>query len=118
MFFGVVRRNVVTGGDDQIFRIIKGMQIVDVDVSDVEGYGGSKGENDSQALTMSEILVPPPSVDSGKLSYVQREQRSTRLSISRNKAPKRKAKKNNSLSKIQNTKDELKNVNMQVDEDF
>jgi hypothetical protein len=62
MLFGVVRRNVVTSGDDQVLRITEGVQIVDTDVSDEEGCGGSKRENDLQGLTMIEIPTPPPFV--------------------------------------------------------
>jgi hypothetical protein len=38
------------------------VQIVDTDVSDEEGCGGSKRENDLQGLTMIEIPTPPPFV--------------------------------------------------------
>jgi hypothetical protein len=46
------------------------MQTFDVDISDEESSKGSKGEDDSQALTMTEIHVPPPLVENGKLGYV------------------------------------------------
>jgi hypothetical protein len=48
---------------------------------------------------VSEIHALPPLVDSGKLGYVLREKRFARPSIIRSKAPKKKAEKNNSLSK-------------------
>jgi hypothetical protein len=86
-------RNVTTGEDKQVLRITKGVQIVDVDVSDEEGSGGSKGENNSQVLNVREIRVLAPQVDSGRPCYVRREKRSTRPSIARSKAPKKKAKK-------------------------
>jgi hypothetical protein len=57
-------------------------------------------------------------IDSGRPSYIQREKGSARPSITRSKGPKKKVKKNNSLSKIQDTKVELNNVNLQVDEDL
>jgi hypothetical protein len=38
-----------------------------------------------------EILAPPPPIDSGNLGYVKREKISTRLSIPKSKAPKKKA---------------------------
>jgi hypothetical protein len=66
MLFGVARKNVATSGDDQVLCITKGVQIVDTNVSDEEGCGGSKGGNNSQDLTMIEIPTPPPSVDSGR----------------------------------------------------
>ncbi len=44
--------------------------------------------------------------------------RSARPSIARSKAPKKKAEKNNSLSKTQDTEVEPSNVNLQVDEDL
>jgi len=47
MFFGVARRNVATSGDKQVLCITKGMQTVDVNVSDKEGSRGSKGEDNS-----------------------------------------------------------------------
>jgi hypothetical protein len=47
MFFGVAMRNVATSGDKQVLCIIEGMQIVNVDVSDEEGSGRSKGEDNS-----------------------------------------------------------------------
>jgi hypothetical protein len=118
MFSGVAPRNVAIGGDEHVLHIIEGVQIIYTDVSDEEGFQGSKGEDDSQALTMSEILAPPPSIDNGKSSYIQKEKRSTRSSIARNKTPKKKAKKNNSLLETQNTKAKLSNVNLQVDEDL
>ncbi len=94
------------------------MQTVDINVSDEEGSRGSKGEDDSQALTTNEIPAPPPPVDNGKLGYVRRKKRSIGLSIARNKALKKKAKKNNSLSKTKAIEAELSNVNLQVDENL
>ncbi len=47
MFFGVAMRNVATSGDKQVLRIIEGMQIVNMDVSDEEGSRRSKGEDNS-----------------------------------------------------------------------
>ncbi len=47
MFFGVAMRNVATSGDKQVLCIIEGMQIINVDVSDEEGSGRSKGEDNS-----------------------------------------------------------------------
>ncbi len=47
MFFGVARRNVATSGDKQVLCITEGVQTVDVNVSDKEGSGGSKGEDNS-----------------------------------------------------------------------
>jgi hypothetical protein len=67
---------------------------------------------------VSEIHALPPLVDSGRPGYIQREKRSTRPSTTRNKAPKKKAEKNNSLSKTHDTEVELNNVNLQVDEDL
>ncbi len=69
-FFGVAMRNVTTGEDKQVLHITKGVQIVDVDVSDEEGSGGSKGENNSQALNVHEIRALAPKVDSGRPCYV------------------------------------------------
>ncbi len=106
MLFGVATRNVTTGGDEQVLRIIEGVKTVDADVSDEEGFGGSKEEDDLQALTMSEILVIPALVDNGKSRYIQREKRSTRPSIARIKVPKKKAKKIYSLLKTQDTEAE------------
>jgi hypothetical protein len=99
MFFGVPMKNVVTGGDEQILCTTKGVQTIDIDVNDEECSRRNKREDHSQALTMNEILAPPPLVDNGKLGYVQREKRSINLSIARIKALKKKAKKNNSPSK-------------------
>jgi hypothetical protein len=65
---------------------------------------------------MSVILAPPPPINNGSLGYIRREKRFVRPSIARNKAPKKKVKKNNSLSKTQSTKAEPSNVNLQVDE--
>jgi hypothetical protein len=65
---------------------------------------------------MNEILALPPPIDNGRLGYVQREKRSIRLFVTKNKALKKKVKKNNSLSKTQAIEDELSNVNLQVDE--
>jgi hypothetical protein len=93
MLSNVATRNVATNGDDQVFHIIEGVQIIDVDVSDEEGSKRSKREDDSQALTLNEIHVFPPLIDNGKPSYVQREKRSTRSSIARSKFPKMKMKK-------------------------
>jgi hypothetical protein len=70
MFSGVATKNVTTSGDEQVLHIIEGMQTFDVDISDEESSKGSKGEDDSQALTMTEIHVPPPLVENGKLGYV------------------------------------------------
>jgi hypothetical protein len=59
--------NVIIIGDEQVLRIIEGMQTIDANVSDEEGFGGSKGEDDLEALIVNEILAPPPSVDNGGL---------------------------------------------------
>jgi hypothetical protein len=67
---------------------------------------------------MSEIHVPPPLVDNGRSSYIQREKRSTRLSIARNKTTKKKVKKNNSLLEIPDIEIQPSNVNLQVDENL
>jgi hypothetical protein len=56
MFSDVATRNVATGVNENVFRIIKGMQMDDVDVSDELCSNRSKRENDSQVLTMNEIL--------------------------------------------------------------
>jgi hypothetical protein len=93
MLFGVPMRNVVTSGDEQVLCTTKGVQTIDIDVSDEEGSRGSKGEDHSEALIMNEILAPPPPVDNGRLGYVQREKRSIRLSVNRSKALKKKVKK-------------------------
>jgi hypothetical protein len=45
MFSSVATRNVAIGGDEQVFCIIEGVQTIDVDVNDEEGFGGSKGED-------------------------------------------------------------------------
>jgi hypothetical protein len=37
MFSSVATRNVVIGGDEQVLRIIEGVQTIDTDVSDEEG---------------------------------------------------------------------------------
>ncbi|CAM6021690.1 unnamed protein product [Sphagnum balticum] len=109
---------VVTGGDEQVLRTTKGVQTIDIDVSDEEGSRGIKGEDYSQDLTMNEILAPPLPMDNGRLGYVQREKKSIRLFAARSNALKQKAKKNNSLSKTQAIEDELSNVNLQVDENL
>jgi hypothetical protein len=70
MLFDVATRNVTTSGDDQVFCIIGGVQIVDTNVSDEEDFGRSKGEDNSQALTVNEILAPPPPIHNGRPSYV------------------------------------------------
>jgi len=70
MFFDVATRNVTTSGDDQVLRIIGNVQIVDIDVSDEENSRGSKGEDDSQALTVNEILAPPPPIHNDWPGYV------------------------------------------------
>jgi hypothetical protein len=118
MFFSVAMRNVATGGDKQVLCIIEGVQNVDVNVSDKEGSKGSKGEDNSQALNVSEIHALTPLVDNGRPCYVRREKRCTRPSIVRSKAPKKKAKQNNSLSQTQDIEAEPSNVNLQVDEDL
>jgi hypothetical protein len=92
MFSGVPMKNVATCGDEQILRITKGVQTVDTDVSDEEGFGRSKGEDDSHALTMNDIPIPPPPVDNGKLGYVRRKKRSIRLCAAKSKALKKKVK--------------------------
>ncbi len=61
---------------------------------------------------MTEIPTLPPPIDSGKLGYIQREKRFARPSISRSKASKKKAKKNNSLLETLDIENELNNVNM------
>jgi hypothetical protein len=42
---------------------------------------------------VNEILVLPPPVDNGRLGYIQREKVFARLSTTRSKVPKNKAKK-------------------------
>jgi hypothetical protein len=118
MLFGLPMRNVATSGDEQVLRTTKGLQTIDIDVSDEEGSGGSKGEDHSQALTMNQILAPPPPVDNGRLGYVQREKRPIRLFAARSKAFKKNVKKNNSMSKTQDIEAELNNVNLKVDENL
>ncbi len=112
MFFGVAIKNVATSGDEQVLRITEGVWIVDIDVNDEEGFGVSKGENDSRALIMSEIPTLPPPVNSGKLGFVQREKNIARLSTTKNKPFKKKTKKTNSMLETQDTEAELSNVNM------
>jgi hypothetical protein len=41
-----------------------------MNVNDEEGSKGSKGEDDSQALIVSEILVLPPSINNGRPRYI------------------------------------------------
>jgi len=67
---------------------------------------------------MNEILVFPPPIDNGRFGYVQKEKKYIRLSIARSKALKKKAKKNNSMSKTHAIEVELNNVNLQVDENL
>jgi hypothetical protein len=70
MFSGVPMKNVATCGDEQILCITKGVQIVHTNVSDEEGFGRNKEEDDSHALIMNDIPIPPPLVDNGRLGYV------------------------------------------------
>jgi hypothetical protein len=118
MLSSVAIRNVAIGGDEQVLRIIEGGQTIDTDVIDEEGCRGNKGEDDSQTLTMTKILALPPPIDIGKLGNVQKGKKSRRSSTARKKVPKKKAKKNNSISKIKDTEANLNNVNLQVDEDL
>jgi hypothetical protein len=104
--------NVATSGDEQVLHTTKGVQTIDINVTDEEGYRGSKGEDDSQALTMNEIPTPPPPIDNCKLSYVRRKNKSTRLFVARSKALRNKVKKNNSLSMTRAIEIELSNVNL------
>ncbi len=67
---------------------------------------------------MNEILAFPPPIDNGRFGYVQKEKRSIRLFVARSKALKKKAKKNNSMSKTHAIEVELSNVNLQVDDDL
>jgi hypothetical protein len=97
--------------------ITKGLQTVDTDVSDEEGFGRSKGEDDSHALIMNDIPILRPHVDNGRLGYVRIKKRCIRLCVARSKAIKKKA-KNNSLSKTPVIKAKLNNVNLQVDENL
>jgi hypothetical protein len=41
MLFSVPMINVATGGDEQVLRTTKGVQTIDIDVSDEEGSRGS-----------------------------------------------------------------------------
>jgi hypothetical protein len=70
MLSDVAMRNVAIDGDDKVFCTIEGVQIIDTDVSDEKGFGGNKGEDDSQALIMNEILAPPPPIDNGRPNFV------------------------------------------------
>jgi hypothetical protein len=45
MLSGVATRNVAIGGDEQVFCIIEGVQTIDANVNDEEGFGGSKEED-------------------------------------------------------------------------
>ncbi len=67
---------------------------------------------------MSEILPFQPPMDNGKLGYVQKDKRFARPSTIKNKASKKRGKKNISFSKIQNIETQLNKLNLQVDEDF
>jgi hypothetical protein len=55
MFFNVVTRNVAIGVNENVFRIMKGVKMSDVDVSDELGSNKNKTEDDSQVLTGNEI---------------------------------------------------------------
>jgi hypothetical protein len=93
MLFDVAMRNVTTSGDDQVLCITGSVQIVDIDVSDEDDFRGSKGEDNSHALTMNEILAPPLPIHNDRPGHVRMEKRSARLSIARIKVPKKKMKK-------------------------
>jgi len=47
MLSGVLMINVTIGGDEQVLRTTKGVQTIDINVSDEESSRGSKGEDDS-----------------------------------------------------------------------
>jgi hypothetical protein len=73
MFFNVVTRNVTTGANEDVFCIIKGVQMGDVDVSDELSSNRNRREDDLHVLIVGEILAPAPPIDSGKHGYVWRE---------------------------------------------
>jgi hypothetical protein len=60
----------------------------DANVSEEPGSKKSKGENNDQVLTISEILAPPPLVANGKLDYIRRVKRFPRPSTTKSKASK------------------------------
>jgi len=47
MLSGVPMKNVTISGDEQILCTTKGVQTIDINVSDEESSRGSKGEDDS-----------------------------------------------------------------------
>jgi hypothetical protein len=118
VFSDVATKNVATGVNEDVFHIIKGVQMGDVDVSNEPCSNKSRRENDLQVLTMSEIRVPPPPIDSGGHGYVWKEKRFAKPSTTRNKASKKKGNINNSLLETQDTEAKPNNVDLQVDEDL
>jgi len=46
MFFDVPITNVAISGDEQVLCITEGVQTIDANVSDEEGFGGSKAEDE------------------------------------------------------------------------
>jgi len=89
MLSNVAMKKVAISVYEDVFCIIKGVQMGDADVSDEPSSNRNKKEDDSRVLIMSEIFAPPPPIDSGKHGYVQREKRFGKPSIARNKASKK-----------------------------
>ncbi len=92
--------------------------MTNADVSEKPSSNKSKGKDDAQALTMSEILAIRPPINNGKLVYICRDKSFTRPPIAKNKTSKKKMKKNIFLSKPQDIEAQPNNLNLQVDEDF
>ncbi len=92
-------KNVVTGANKDLLHITEGVQMTNADVSEKPSSNKSKGKDDAQAFTMSEILAIPPPIDNGKLVYICRDKSSTRPPITKNKTSKKKMKKTAFLSK-------------------
>jgi hypothetical protein len=70
MLSNVATKKVTVSVYEDVFCIIKGVQMGDVDVSDELSSNRNKREDDLRVLTMSEIPAPPPPIDSGKHGYV------------------------------------------------
>jgi len=96
MLFGVFTRNITTATNEKVLCITSSMQTGDDNASKELGFDKSKGEDEAKGLNVNEILLLPPPIDSSKVSYIKRKKKSTRLSIIKNQAFKKKGKKKTS----------------------